>query len=446
VRELARSTADTRRRIHEYNIAQMALLHAVAVGDIEEAERMIPRAHASALASGMQYVQMQATLLQATSRALAGDVDGTKEACQSLARMTAATCFTWYQTEARFVHALAAYRAGARDEATDILRDAFREARISRYHFPERSYAEFAALCGIALDAGIEAEYVEDLVRRFRLPAPDPAAQHWPWPIEIVTLGDFRILRDGVPIEFGTRAPRKVLALLKALVALGGINVPQASLVDALWSDEEGDAAINALGVTVSRLRKLLDCPEAILVVDEQISINTDRCWVDAFQFDALTRSFRVDGGDAGARRLIERALLMYRGPFLPGDTGHPWSMQMRMRLRDRFVHFIERAGGRLEACGDFEGAMGCYRRGLEADDLAEQFYQGLMRCYLALERRAEGMQVYRRLRQTLSVLLGIAPSEQSDAIAASLRGRPRSAGGPAGGQDRWEAGSAVPE
>jgi hypothetical protein len=43
------------------------------------------------------------------------------------------------------------------------------------------------------------------------------------------------------------------------------------------------------------------------------------------------------------------------------------------------------------------------------------------MRCYLALQRAAEGMTVFRRLRQTLSVVLGVAPSPASEAAARAL-------------------------
>jgi len=41
-------------------------------------------------------------------------------------------------------------------------------------------------------------------------------------------------------------------------LAYGGRDVPEQTLCDALWSDEEGDAAANALAITVVRLRKLL--------------------------------------------------------------------------------------------------------------------------------------------------------------------------------------------
>jgi len=52
---------------------------------------------------------------------------------------------------------------------------------------------------------------------------------------------------------------------------------------------------------------------------------------------------------------------------------------------------------------------------------LAEQLYDGLMRCHLALGSAAEGMVVFRRLRQILSVVLGVAPSAASEALAREL-------------------------
>jgi DNA-binding SARP family transcriptional activator len=53
---------------------------------------------------------------------------------------------------------------------------------------------------------------------------------------------------------------------------------------------------------------------------------------------------------------------------------------------------------------------------------LAEEFYQGVMRCHAATGRIAEGIAVYRRLRQTLSVVLGLKPSTRTEKLAQLLR------------------------
>jgi DNA-binding SARP family transcriptional activator len=161
---------------------------------------------------------------------------------------------------------------------------------------------------------------------------------------------------------------------------------------------------------------------DAIQVADERISLNRDLCWVDTLAFEAkLKRAERAPSAEEG-HALLREALALYRGPFLPSDADEPWSVQARLRWRGLFTNAVEDLGQASETRGDWDGAIDCYRRGLEADDLVEEFYLGLMRCYQALQRPAEGIAVFRRLRQTLSVVLGVAPSPESEAAARALR------------------------
>ena len=56
-----------------------------------------------------------------------------------------------------------------------------------------------AKLCIKALQAGIEVEYTQELIRRLHL-IPDQSSIHlenWPWPLKIFTLGRFELLKDG---------------------------------------------------------------------------------------------------------------------------------------------------------------------------------------------------------------------------------------------------------
>jgi len=96
--------------------------------------------------------------------------------------------------------------------------------------------------------------------------------------------------------------------------------------------------------------------------------------------------------------------------------------VKARERLRSKFVRLVESVAQADEAAGQWEKAMAHYLRGLEADDLVEAFHLGLMRCYRALGRPAEAIAAFRRLRQTLSVVLGIAPSPAAEALAHELR------------------------
>ena len=72
---------------------------------------------------------------------------------------------------------------------------------------------------------------------------------------------------------------------------------------------------------------------------------------------------------------------------------------------------------------GEAERAIGQYERALEADDLAESLYRGLMQCHAALGRRAEAVEVYSRCRKALAARLGVEPGPETRAIYESLVG-----------------------
>lgn len=93
----------------------------------------------------------------------------------------------------------------------------------------------------------------------------------------------------------------------------------------------------------------------------------------------------------------------------------------MRERLRGKFIRLVAMTAAYHEQCGEWDEAMYWYRRGIDSDNLAEEFYQGLMRCYAAEGRQAEGAAVYRQLRQILSVVLGIKPSQATEALGRQI-------------------------
>jgi len=278
------------------------------------------------------------------------------------------------------------------------------------------------------LRAGIETDYVKQTIARYRIRPPEYDNGEWPWPIKIFCLGRFEVRIADLPLRFAGKTPRKPLALLKAIIALGGVDVPQSRLVDALWPDEDGDAGKRTFGVTMVRLRKLLGIHDSISVADERVSLDLRQCWIDTHAFETQLKRVDVlqsreasDRTCAAAR--LKDAISLYKGPFLACDAEESWTVQMRLRLRDQFTMAVEDLAARHEERGEWVSAVECYRRGIEADDLAETFHLGLMRCYLAMQRPAEGLAAFRRLRQILSVVLGVSPSPAAEALALRLRG-----------------------
>jgi DNA-binding SARP family transcriptional activator len=276
-----------------------------------------------------------------------------------------------------------------------------------------------ADLCKKALDAAIEVDYVRHLIRKRDLfpDAPPYDCEQWPWPLKIFTLGTFDLVREDEPLEFPAKTPRRMLSLLKVLVAFGSKGLAEEQLTTALWPDADGDMAHQAFATTLHRLRQLLGNEKAIQLRRGLLRFDGRYCWVDAHAFEHLLE--QADTRDDLA--LLQKAVDLYRGPFLGGDDSEPWAISYQERLRSKFLRAVTKLGQSFEKNREQAKAIECYKKGLEVDGLAEEFYQRLMLCYRASGRKAEALAAYDRCRDTLRSVLGIEPSQQTEIIRTAI-------------------------
>lgn len=282
-------------------------------------------------------------------------------------------------------------------------------------------------LCAKALEAGIEVDYVRDLIRKLGLvpDLPSLAVERWPWPVRIHLLGGFQIFIEGKPVRFSGKVQKKPLLLLKALGLLKAGEVRAEQVEDILWPDADGDVARSAFETTLHRLRKLLGYPEAIHFSNGLASLNRHFCWTDAWVFEHLVDeagAAEQQGRLDRAADLTQRAICLYKGVLLPEEADAPWTVSPRERLRRKFLRCVIWLGHCHEEAEEWEQALSCYQRGLEVDDICEEFYQRSMVCYQRLGRIAEALKVYERCRRVLSAVLGVKPSPGTLAVYRLLR------------------------
>jgi two-component SAPR family response regulator len=242
--------------------------------------------------------------------------------------------------------------------------------------------------------------------------------------VKIYTLGRFSLVLKGEEKVFPGRIKAKPLEMLKVLMACGGVDVQEETLTDHLWPEADGDLAHISFNTTLHRLRQLLCLEEALILKSGKLTLNPNHCWVDVQAFDRLAiqaENARVHDDLEGAARWSEKALDLYGGPFLPGDTQTPWSVSLREKMKFQFLSLLVATTRALEEAGDYEKAVTLYQKGLDIDDLLEPFYQGLMLCLKHLGRHAEAAAVYQRCSRTLSTILGISPGRQTETIFQSL-------------------------
>jgi LuxR family maltose regulon positive regulatory protein len=321
----------------------------------------------------------------------------------------------------RMVEADFEFDAGNEARAVSALATGLQIGKDERYiNFTFWMPPLMARMCAQAIARDIEPEYAAYIVRKRHLVPPYDDVEDWPWPVRIFTLDHFLILVDGESLPFSRKMPKKLMSLLKAIIAFGGQDVPIGRLVDALWSDQDADIGHEAMEKAVQRLRKMIG-DDALFLRGGRVSLNPKLVWVDAWAFERL-----LSKGNSITSARATKATSMYRQNFLSEEEDAAWILTMRERLRAMFIQAVQHQGKESIERGDFQSALTLYLNALAVDSLAEEIYQGALSCYLESGRYAEGLALFRRLRQTLSITLGISPSDVTEEIHQKILSRER--------------------
>lgn len=433
--------------------------NSINIGDIDRAESFLGKIVGSLsrkLCYENIYYHHQASIVASYK----GDVSSAREHGEMCLRLTVESGTTFMSIPALYVSALAMIEAGPPDinrqlsalkeisettgsklaEYTIVLLEmllavrARNEARVlerlgKAIGFGRAYGLKFIPFCrpdklssvfSMALEAGVETGYVKELIKTNNLAgyAHEGSTDEWPWPVRIYTLGRFELYTGNSRVVFDGRAQQKPLALLKALIALGARGVPQEEAADALWPDSDGDTAYRACATTLHRLRKLIGIDRAILVSEGALTLDPRLCWVDVWRFDRLLNESESGVERQKGAHLERKAIELYRGPFLAGEK-LGCIVPARERLRGRFIKHVGLLASGYEASGEIDSAIELYNKGIEADELAERFYLGLISCHGRAGNRSEAVKAYRRCKSAFARVLG---APVSGAIEAAYK------------------------
>jgi DNA-binding SARP family transcriptional activator len=354
-----------------------------------------------------------------------GDVAAGLAAIERVAAQSSGVQQRQQRSLALFLRAYSQLRNEPLDQSRALLQQAFAEARELEW-FGFRPVPDVAgSLVEAALRLDIEAAaYARKLVVQRRL-SPPGYSDAWPWRLRLVTLGRFEVTHDGAPLARSGKVPRKTLELLQYLAGSPQLNVAADRLTAALWPDLEGDLARGAFRTALHRLRKLLVDAEAVQFDGISVWLDPDHVWVDVLAFerlvDATEKHLRRDEGVRG-REAGSEAFALYHGHFLADQPEAGWILAAQGRLRSRFVRLVLLLGEQVARTGDAAQAIQLYRKAIELDPLDEELARRLMALLRDRGEASAALEVFRALRQRLSIELGQPPSAQTQRLADSLR------------------------
>ncbi len=224
--------------------------------------------------------------------------------------------------------------------------------------------------------------------------------------LRIRVLGELTLELDGEALP----APpgRRLQALLGWLALHPGMHA-RAEVAGQLWPDVLDESARMSLRTVLADLRRTLGDGQLVATRD-QVGLARE-VWIDARAFDELLADRRLDG-----------ALALVRGEVLEG-LADEWVYAERDRCAAAVRDALRGLAAQAEAAGDLRAAVARTREQVAADPLAEDAHRDLIRRLAAAGDRPAALSAYLSLRERLARELQIAPSAQTRALVAQIRG-----------------------
>jgi DNA-binding SARP family transcriptional activator len=254
--------------------------------------------------------------------------------------------------------------------------------------------------------------------------------------VQIYTLGQFRLVVDDQVRGAEAWRRKRARQLLKCLLSQPHHRLLKARAVELFWPDTEPEAADSSLRSLVFGVRQVIDRDgTGRRLSSEGASLALQPgpdVWIDADEFeDALaTARAAVD-----PIPLLEHAVALYRGDFLPDDLFEDWSVDRRDALRHLWTQAKVELGELYERRGEMECALNHLHDLVLADRTNELAAQRLMRLYLRLNRPSDVFRVGQELTRALLSELGVEPGDDTLALLrqASRRDSPTAVGAAGG-------------
>jgi DNA-binding response OmpR family regulator len=142
--------------------------------------------------------------------------------------------------------------------------------------------------------------------------------------IELHTFSGFKIYINGEFLKFN-KPPKKLFAILKAMIAQGGEQVSINNLIDLLWEDSDADNAMNSFNTSLNRIRKLLGHDNSILNSNGLLCFNRDIVDTDVWQLQDTTENKHP-------ARLTDGQRQHFASPWLPEDDSY-WLLEARKKI-----------------------------------------------------------------------------------------------------------------
>jgi DNA-binding SARP family transcriptional activator len=246
--------------------------------------------------------------------------------------------------------------------------------------------------------------------------------------LRIYTLGRTAVESAEGPIG-GNWLQHRPGQLLKYLLCERQRMVHADEIAESFWPGSD-PGVLNNVRHFVHALREKLEpdrpkrTPSSFVVAGRGgYTFSRERVWIDADEFEAKIEAglaaYDLDEDDHEARRLLDEALLLYRGEFLADEPYAEWAYVERERLRDLAGRLLSTLTDIALAQGAADDALGHCRRLAEMYPFDTAVQRQAIALYLRQGRRSDAVRRYNELRMRMIREFGAGPEFELSDVAS---------------------------
>ena len=236
--------------------------------------------------------------------------------------------------------------------------------------------------------------------------------------LRLLALGGAAIIDNSRDSPGPPPSQRRTLALLSALAVGGPVGLSRDKLVALFWPEADSERGRHALTQALYASRRGLRCDD-LFIVNGDVRLNPARITSDIGDLESA-----LDVDD-------ERAVAIYRGPFLDGfflpgaAEFERWASIQRARIEEQIVRALEHLADAARDGGDQKRASDWWKRAAGLRPLDSRVALRLMETLAAAGDRAGAIQHAAIHTALLHSELELGPDTAVAALAQSLREAP---------------------
>ncbi len=260
------------------------------------------------------------------------------------------------------------------------------------------------------------------------------ARQHEPTVLRIYTFGQFRLERhEGMEWQTVTDAAwqhQRARSILCCLVSNPTHKLAREQVMDLLWPELELEVAASRLDRAVHSLRhvfeptreRLASSPLLLTERESLVLAEQNLIWIDCDVFEHLLSQAHASNDPGQIEKLLDEAVTLYGGEFLPEERAMEMTLMRRDALRRSWIGALLELADLRIARDALAGALDLLDRLLATDPANEAAVQRMMSLLAQMGRRGEAMRIYKRLAGVLQQEYHVAPLPETRAIYEAIR------------------------